>query len=274
RCKILYTDTDSLIYRITCDDVYETIRRDIDRYDTSNYDRDNAYGVPIANSKVIGLMKDENGGKIMMEFEGLRSKMYATRVENKKDVKKIKGISTNIDAIAGNYFKFIEICVRVDENMCVELILGDNRSKEISFSMSTWKQLLKTKDYIDSSYVVTKDNKEKRIDGNLSLQIVNFKEMDIVKLFDFHTSIYVTKETMYNLYKLELCIDHKYSWLLENIPEIQDRFVKFVDIVRNIENNNNYAAAILVNESFQRNCLLDCELLAVCLDVIISKANR
>ncbi|XP_078051858.1 uncharacterized protein LOC144478007, partial [Augochlora pura] len=178
-------------------------------------------------------------------------------------------------SIAGNYFKFIEICVRVDEIMRVELILGDNRGKELSFPMSTWKQILKTKDYIDSSYVVAKDNEEKQIVGNIWLQIVNFKEMDIVKLFDFHTSIYVTKETMYNLYKLELCIDHTYSWLLENIPEIHNRFVKFVDIVRNIENNNNnYAAVILGNESFQRNCLIDCELLALCLDVIISKANR
>ncbi|XP_076379679.1 uncharacterized protein LOC143259838 [Megalopta genalis] len=81
RCKILYTDTDSLIYRIACNDAYETIKRDIDRCDTSNYDRDNAYGVPIANNKVIGLMKDENGGRIMTEFVGLRSKMYAIQMK-------------------------------------------------------------------------------------------------------------------------------------------------------------------------------------------------
>ncbi|KMQ83336.1 hypothetical protein RF55_20298 [Lasius niger] len=34
--KVMYTDTDSLIYSIECDDVYENIKRDIDRFDTSN----------------------------------------------------------------------------------------------------------------------------------------------------------------------------------------------------------------------------------------------
>ncbi|XP_076660015.1 uncharacterized protein LOC143363288 [Halictus rubicundus] len=52
-CKILYTDTDSLIYEIVCDDAYELLKRDINRYDTSNYAEKNAYGVPIANKKII-----------------------------------------------------------------------------------------------------------------------------------------------------------------------------------------------------------------------------
>ncbi|XP_076300566.1 uncharacterized protein LOC143218885 [Lasioglossum baleicum] len=90
-CKILYTDTDSLIYEITCDDAYETLqKRDIHRYDTSNYTENNVYGVPIANKKQLGLMKDENGGKIMTEFVGLRSKMYAIRVHDDCETKKIR----------------------------------------------------------------------------------------------------------------------------------------------------------------------------------------
>jgi len=32
KCKIMYTDTDSLIYRIECEDVYEPMKRDIARY--------------------------------------------------------------------------------------------------------------------------------------------------------------------------------------------------------------------------------------------------
>ncbi|KYN02136.1 hypothetical protein ALC62_07057, partial [Cyphomyrmex costatus] len=97
-CKIMYTDTDSLIYHVECDDVYEIIKRDINRFDTSDYAVDNAYGIPLVNKKVPGLMKDENNGAIMSEFVGLRAKMYALRVQGKKDTKKAKGIKSNVVA--------------------------------------------------------------------------------------------------------------------------------------------------------------------------------
>jgi len=35
KCKVMYTDTDSLIYLIECDDVYD-MKRDISRFDTSD----------------------------------------------------------------------------------------------------------------------------------------------------------------------------------------------------------------------------------------------
>ena len=43
------------------------------------------------NKKVIGLMKDELGGKIMREFICLRPKMYSYQVDD-KEPKKCKGI--------------------------------------------------------------------------------------------------------------------------------------------------------------------------------------
>ncbi|XP_076638746.1 uncharacterized protein LOC143350559 [Colletes latitarsis] len=97
-CKILYTDTDSLIYHIRCDDIYESMMHNIDRFDTSDYPTDNPYNMPRVNKKVPGLMKDENNGAIMTEFVGLRAKMYALRVDGKKDTKKVKGVKTNVIA--------------------------------------------------------------------------------------------------------------------------------------------------------------------------------
>ncbi|KYM93653.1 hypothetical protein ALC62_15744 [Cyphomyrmex costatus] len=98
KCKIMNTDTDSLIYHVECDDIYEIIKRDIDRFDTSDYSVDNPYSIPLANKKVPGLMKDENNGAIMTEFVGLRAKMYALRVRGKKDTKKAKGVKSNVVA--------------------------------------------------------------------------------------------------------------------------------------------------------------------------------
>jgi len=41
-------------------------------------------------------MKDGNNGAIMTEFVGLRAKMYALRVDGKKDTKKAKGIKNSV----------------------------------------------------------------------------------------------------------------------------------------------------------------------------------
>ena len=94
--KLLYMDTDSLVYNIKTEDFYKDIAEDVEtRFDTSGYELDKP--LPIGkNEKVIGLMKDELGGKIMKEFISLRPKMYSYQVDENGGVqsepKKCKGI--------------------------------------------------------------------------------------------------------------------------------------------------------------------------------------
>ncbi|XP_070522390.1 uncharacterized protein [Cardiocondyla obscurior] len=98
KCSVMYTDTDSLLYSVECDDVYKTMKRDIARFDTSDYPPDNAYGTPLANKKIPDLMKDECNGSIVTEFVGLRAKMYSIRVDGRKDTKKAKGVKSGVVA--------------------------------------------------------------------------------------------------------------------------------------------------------------------------------
>ena len=52
--------------------------------------------MPRANKKKVGLMKDECNGEIMLEFVGLRSKMYSVKVQNQKPIKKAKGVKSSV----------------------------------------------------------------------------------------------------------------------------------------------------------------------------------
>jgi len=98
KCKTMYTDTNSLIYHIACDDVYDIKKLDIAKFNTSNYPASNVYSMHLVNKKVPGLMKDKNNGAIMTEFVGFRAKLYALRVDDKKDMKKVEGVNSNVVA--------------------------------------------------------------------------------------------------------------------------------------------------------------------------------
>ncbi|EFA08493.1 hypothetical protein TcasGA2_TC006145 [Tribolium castaneum] len=106
------------------EDIYKNIKEDIHRFDTSDYKLDNKFNIELKNKKCPGLMKDENHGKIMLEFVGLRSKMYSYTVDSdtedeehdydevgpaikrKKFVKKSKGCTkSSIKHITFNDYK-------------------------------------------------------------------------------------------------------------------------------------------------------------------------
>jgi hypothetical protein len=94
KAKLLFTDTDSLCYELYSNDVYADMLRDADRFDTSDYPKthDNYSSV---NCKVIGKFKDECNSDPVLEFVGLRSKMYSLKTRDGKEKSTAKGIKTS-----------------------------------------------------------------------------------------------------------------------------------------------------------------------------------
>ena len=89
--KLCYMDTDSFVMYIKTEDFYKDTANDVEkRFDTSNHEVNRP--LPTGkNKKVIGLMKDELGGKIITEFVTLRPKTYSYLINNCKEDKKAKG---------------------------------------------------------------------------------------------------------------------------------------------------------------------------------------
>ena len=95
KAKLLFTDTDSLTYEIETEDAYLDFWNDKDKFDNSDYDIKSPF-YNITNKKVIGKFKDEAAGQPIIEFIGLRSKMYSYVKDNETGGKTAKGIKKNV----------------------------------------------------------------------------------------------------------------------------------------------------------------------------------
>ena len=64
---------------------------------TSDYPESHPSGIKTGvNKKVTGMFKDEEAGRPITHFVGLRPKLYSFKVEDAKETKKCKGIKKNV----------------------------------------------------------------------------------------------------------------------------------------------------------------------------------
>ena len=97
--KLLYSDTDSFVYSIEHDDIYEWMGNNKEHFDLS--DSLNTKIQDSKNKKVLGKFKDEMNSLLIKEFTALNPKVYSIIHQNMKDsiyyenynTKKLKGIS-------------------------------------------------------------------------------------------------------------------------------------------------------------------------------------
>ena len=99
--KLLFTDMDSLTYEIEAEDVHQDFWNDKDKFDNSDYPENSPY-YDKTNKKVIGKFKDEASSTPIVEFVGLKSKMYSYIKNYEKGGKTAKGIEKNV---IKNYIK-------------------------------------------------------------------------------------------------------------------------------------------------------------------------
>ena len=100
KSKLLFTETDSLMYEIKTEDDYGDFSGNKEMFDFSNYSTKSKYH-DNSNKLVIGKIKDETGGVAIEGFVGLKPKMYSFLEDNKQH-KTAKGVNKNILATIGH----------------------------------------------------------------------------------------------------------------------------------------------------------------------------
>ena len=93
--RLLFTDTDSLVYEIRGSNVYEQCFKDKHLFDFSGYPKNSPY-FDVSNKKILGKMKDEFNENKIDEFVGLKSKMYSLIASNDLEVKEAKGVNLKL----------------------------------------------------------------------------------------------------------------------------------------------------------------------------------
>ncbi|XP_022163064.1 uncharacterized protein LOC111028643 [Myzus persicae] len=95
--KLMYTDTDSLVYHINTKDFYRNLAINpnlLDRMDTSDLPTDHPCHIA-ERKKIPGLFSDETKGAIMSVFCALRAKSYSFILGGKEKIK-AKGIRKHV----------------------------------------------------------------------------------------------------------------------------------------------------------------------------------
>lgn len=92
---ILMTDTDSLFYQIRNHEINDVFAKHKDLFDFGNYDKKHPL-YDNKNDKVIGKMKNESPTSAIVEYCGLRSKMYAFNSIDNDFTQHCKGIKTSV----------------------------------------------------------------------------------------------------------------------------------------------------------------------------------
>ena len=96
QARLLFTDTDSLYYHIEHPDIEDGLVQIKEHLDFSEYDHTSKY-YDRKNEKVLGKFKCETQGKPIIEFVGLRPKMYSIlykdAASSTREKHRAKGIS-------------------------------------------------------------------------------------------------------------------------------------------------------------------------------------
>ena len=133
---MLFTRTDSFIYELKSENVYEEFFKHKHLFDFSNYAKDSDF-LNQANKKVIGKTKDDPERKIIGDFVGLKSKMFSMkRIDgNESNTAKGMNIGTEFNDFKDTLFNKKVHTHKIRRNQSTKYQMGTQEIKKILLSV-------------------------------------------------------------------------------------------------------------------------------------------
>ncbi|KYQ56423.1 hypothetical protein ALC60_04653, partial [Trachymyrmex zeteki] len=164
-------------------------------------------------------------------------------------------------------YKYLNIGINVKLPSYINIILGDCYGKEVPLSPDIWKELLEQKRVI-LSLLQYDENKRIRAPsptyiGSLTLRFGRINNLPILRLETSTARLSMSKSTVLNMFNLEHCVNRLISSLTARTDNVDQKFSRFLDIVSTVTESANMLKTIYDDESFDRNDIIECELIAL-----------
>ncbi|XP_071571277.1 uncharacterized protein [Temnothorax nylanderi] len=173
-------------------------------------------------------------------------------------------------ALTSTAYKYLDIGISVGPVSFVELLLGDNRGNQMVLAYTTWTALIERR--ADIERLLQSPAPSSMSIRDLVIELVKIRDANVVKLTLHNNCMYMKSSTVLFLFKLEHCVEHEYFKLYQNTNEVNVKFNQFVTILRRNCITDKCDAARILRDVFDKNLIIDCELLAYALDNIVYDA--
>ncbi|XP_071578133.1 uncharacterized protein [Temnothorax nylanderi] len=173
-------------------------------------------------------------------------------------------------ALTSTAYKFLDVGINAGPMSPVDILIGDNRGNRIILPHTTWVTFIEKR--ADIQRFVQSPAPSSLAFRDLKLRVVKIRDADIVKLTSCATSLYMKPSTVLFLFELEHCVENVYFQLCQNVHGVSEKFKQFVAILRQNCIADKCNAVRILREFYDKNSIIDCELLAYAADNIIHDA--
>lgn len=182
--RLLYMDTDSFIYLIFTENLSRDMLNNLDWYDTSNFPK-NHICFSTKNEKELGTFKDETKGTPIVEFCGLKSKMYAYKTIEQTSMR-VKGIQKCVKNKTLKFDHYLKVLFHQED-----LFRETRRIGSIKHDIFSFQATKKALSFFD----------DKRFILNNSISTLPFGHSEVTKLLSLKRSAKSGNDDEYTLKK-------------------------------------------------------------------------